>query len=188
MFSRFLMRRGELVYDTDMEAKILQNTDETLRNKIKAEFGEDIYNEAGLNRSKLAQIVFSDPARLKILTDFVHPAVKADFKKWVAENSNREFLFMECAILFEGNFEELVDKIIVVTAPLDVRIERVMRRDCVDEKSVRNRIRNQMPEAEKIKRADWVFDTDNAIMPHKRVDDFLKMIKNKQAPNPLKEE
>ena len=54
MFSRFLMRRGELVYDTDMEAKILQNTDETLQKKIKAEFGEEIYNEAGLIRSKLA--------------------------------------------------------------------------------------------------------------------------------------
>ncbi|NLO71713.1 MAG: dephospho-CoA kinase [Porphyromonadaceae bacterium] len=182
MFSRFLMRRGELVYDTDMEAKILQNTDETLQKKVKAEFGEDIYNEAGLNRSKLAKIVFSNPEKLKVLTGFVHPAVKEDFKKWVAKNSDRKFLFMECAILFEGKFEDLVDKILVVTAPLEVRIERVMKRDCVDEKSVRNRIRNQMPESEKIKSADWFFDTNNDIMPHKRVDDFLEML-NRLSPD-----
>lgn len=176
MFSRFLMRRGELVYDTDMEARILQNSDELLQNKIKAQFGEDIYNAAGLDRAKLASIVFADPAKLKILNSIVHPAVVDDFKKWVESNSNRQFLFMECAILFEGKFDVLVDKIVVVTAPQEVRIQRVMKRDCVSEENVMARIRNQISESEKIKLADWVFDTNNDELPHKRVDEFLERI------------
>ncbi len=176
MFSRHLMRRGELVYDTDMEAKILQNTNENLREKIKAEFGDDIYNSAGLDRAKLANIVFNDPSKLKVLTGIVHPAVIEDFKIWVEKNAERKFLFMECAILYEGKFDVLVDKVVLVTAPEDVRVDRVMNRDGVDEESVRARIRNQIPETEKMKKADWIFDTNNTIFPHQRVDDFLEML------------
>ena len=176
MFSRFLMRRGELVYDTDMEARILQNTDEKLMNNIKAEFGDDIYNQFGLDRPKLAKIVFSDPEKLRILNGIVHPAVVEDFKAWVQKNASRKFLFMECAILFEGKFDRLVDKIVVVTAPQEIRIKRVMARDCVKVEIVLARIRNQMDESEKIELADWTFDTDNEILPHLRVDDFLGML------------
>lgn len=176
MFSRFLMRRGELVYDTDMEARILQDSDESLQKRIKTEFGEDIYNASGLDRAKLANIVFADSSKLKLLNSIVHPAVVEDFKKWVEINSNRKLLFMECAILFEGKLDNLVDKIIVVTAPQEVRIQRVMKRDCVNEENVLSRIRNQMPEPEKIKLADWVFHTNNDELPHKRVDEFLEKI------------
>lgn len=176
MFSRFLLRRGELVYDTDMEAKILQNTDEILISKIKTEFGDDIYNEHGLNRQQLAKIVFPNPEKLQTLTGIVHPAVMEDFNQWIQKNASRKFLFMECAVLFEGKFDRLVDKIVVVTAPEEVRIQRVMKRDCVEEKSVLARIQNQMDESEKIKLADWVFDTNNDELPHIRVDKFLKML------------
>lgn len=176
MFSRFLMRRGELVYDTDMEARILQNTDEKLMNSIKAEFGDDIYNQHGLDRPRLAKIVFSNPEKLRILNGIVHPAVVEDFNAWVQKNASRKFLFMECAILFEGKFDRLVDKIVVVTAPQEVRVKRVMARDCVKEDSVLARMRNQMDESEKIELADWTFDTNNEILPYLRVDDFLGML------------
>ena len=175
-FSRYLMRKGELVYDTDLEAKILQNTSENLRNAIQAEFGEDVYNSAGLDRVKMAEIVFSDSTKLHLLNRIVHPAVIEDFLNWVKANSDRKFLFMECAILFEGKINTLVDKVVVVTAPEDVRIHRAMSRDCQTEANVRARIRNQMPDSEKMKLADWVFDTDNEIFPHERVDKFMKLL------------
>ena len=175
-FSRYLMRRGEMVYDTDLEAKIIQNSNEDLRKAIKAEFGDNVYHAAGLDRAKLAKIVFSEPAKLQLLNKIVHPAVVDDFLKWVKIHSDRKFLFMECAILFEGRFNTLVDKIVVVTAPENVRIHRVMMRDCQKEEDVYARIRNQMKDSEKIKLADWVFDTDNEIFPHKRVDDFIQML------------
>ena len=175
-FSRYLMRKGELVYDADLEAKILQNTSENLRNAIIAEFGEDVYNSAGLDRAKLAGIVFSDSTKLQLLNRIVHPAVVGDFLNWVKANSDRKFLFMECAILFEGKINTLVDKVVVVTAPEDVRIRRVMLRDCQTEVNVCARIRNQMQDSEKMKLADWVFDTDNEIFPHERVDEFMKLL------------
>ncbi|HHT23588.1 MAG TPA: dephospho-CoA kinase [Bacteroidales bacterium] len=175
-FSRHLAHCGELVYDTDLEAKVLQNTNESLIEKIKEHFGADIYNLSGLNRAKLAKIVFNNPEKLQVLNSIVHPAVIDDLKRWIKEHSDRKFLFMESAILFEVNLNTLMDKIVVITAPEDVRIARVMKRDGLDEESVRARIRNQMPEIDKIEKADWVFDTDNDILPSQRVDKFLKMI------------
>lgn len=179
MFSRFLMRRGELVYDTDIEARILQNTDDKLIAKIKAEFGDDIYNNYGLDRPKLAKLVFPNPDKLRILSEIVHPVVVDDFKLWIKKNGARKFLFMECAILFESNFDNLVDKVVVVTAPQEVRIQRVMKRDCIDEESVLARIKNQMDESKKVELADWAFDTNNEILPHIRVDNFLEMLYEK---------
>lgn len=174
MFSRFLMRSGELVYDTDLEAKILQNSDHKLIRDIKKVFGDDVYNSEGLDRAKLAKIVFPQPEKLKELTGLVHPAVKKDFKKWVKNHSERKFLFMECAILFEGKFDLLVDKIIVVTAPEEIRIARVMKRDNISEDAVRARIKNQIPEEKKIERADWIYDTNSSEFPNQRVDRFLE--------------
>ena len=85
---------------------------------------------------------------------------------------------MECAILFEGGFDELVDKIVVVTAPEDIRIKRVVKRDNVTEDLVLARIKNQWPDEEKITRADWVFDTDNNSFSCKRVDEFLTTLES----------
>lgn len=179
MFSRLLQRRGELVYDTDLEARILQDTDKTLIAKIKAEFGDDIYNIYGLDRPKLAKIVFPNPEKLRKLSKMVHPVVIDDFKLWVKKNGARKFLFLECAILFESKLNKLVDKVVVVTAPQEVRVQRVMKRDCVDEDSVLARMKNQMDESKKVELADWAFDTNNEILPHIRVDNFLKMLYEK---------
>lgn len=179
MFSRLLQRRGELVYDTDLEARILQDTDETLIAKIKAEFGDDIYSIYGLDRPKLAKIVFPNPEKLRKLSKMVHPVVIDDFKLWVKKNGARKFLFLECAILFESKLNKLVDKVVVVTAPQEVRVQRVMKRDCVDEDSVLARMKNQMDESKKVELADWAFDTNNEILPHIRVDNFLKMLYEK---------
>lgn len=176
MFANLLQERGELVYNTDLEAKKIQDTDKKLIENIKKEFGESIYTNHTLNRAKLAKIVFSDAEKLQKLNSLVHPRVKADFQKWVKKNSAKRFLFMECAILFEGKFEALVDKIVVVTAPEKIRIERVVNRDKISEESVRNRIKNQLQEEEKISRADWVFDTDNDELPSLRVNTFLEIL------------
>lgn len=176
LFSSHLLRRGEWVYNADVEAKRIQNLDMTVRQKIQEAFGRDIYTTDGLDRAKLAKIVFADPAKLQTLNSIVHPAVIADFERWVEQNSDRRYLFIESAILFEAHIQQLVDKVLVVTAPEPVRIKRVTARDGVSADAVRARMRYQLPEEEKIARADWVFDTSDTMLPHERVDLFLNML------------
>ena len=176
-FSRHLREEGMQVFDTDMEAKNLQNFCPLVREKVIAEFGHGVYNDGGLDRVKLAQIVFGNAEKLQKLNHIVHPEVKKKFREWVSAHVDQRFLFMECAILFEGGFNELVDKTVLVTAPVDVRIRRVMNRDQVTEELVLTRIRHQWPDEDKMKLADWTFNTDNNIDPTQRVDDFLKLLK-----------
>ena len=177
-FSRHLRELGLQVFDTDMEAKNLQNYCPVVRNKVIAEFGEGVYNANGLDRAKMAQIVFANADRLQKLNHIVHPEVKKKFYEWVMMHPGERFLFMECAILFEGGFNELVDKIVLVTAPIEERIRRVMNRDNVTAEHVMARIRNQWADEEKKRLADWTFDTNNDIFPSARVHDFLSMLEH----------
>ncbi len=177
-FCRLLVEKGELVYYTDKEGARIQEKNNEVVESIKKEFGEDIYNNGILQRSKLASIVFSDTNKLQKLNQIVHPAVICDFQQWVNQHSNRKYLFMECAILFEAQFTENVDKIVVVTASEEERIQRVMQRDNLSEKKVKERIDNQLSENYKIENSDWVFDTTHTIDPMENVENFLQLLEN----------
>lgn len=177
-FSHHLRQYGEMVYDSDSEARRLQNSNKEVIKAIKSEFGNDIYTEKNeLNRKALGEIVFSNPKKLEILNHIVHPAVKEDFSHWIKKHNTCSYLFMESAILYEANFDTIVDKVIVISAPLEVRIKRVMQRDKLDEKAVLARINNQIDEKIKIEKADWYYDTDNNLSPDKRVKLFLEKLK-----------
>ncbi|VBB43309.1 Dephospho-CoA kinase [uncultured Paludibacter sp.] len=175
-FSEFLRECGELVFDTDLEAKNIQDIDSKTIFEIKNLFGEKIYTEKGLDRVTVAKIVFNDKKKLYELNEIIHPKVKNRFKEWVKKHSDRKYLFMECAILYEAGFDAFVDKVVVVTAPEDIRIRRVILRDGLDEKQVRERIKNQIPDEEKITKANWVVNTDNCRKNIECVKDFLEMI------------
>ncbi|MFZ4582507.1 MAG: dephospho-CoA kinase, partial [Paludibacter sp.] len=137
-----LREAGYAVYDTDAAARRLQNENAEIRNKIIALFGAEAYTDNVLNRSYIAGIVFNQPEFLAKLNLIVHPAVRDDFKVWKKQHSSETMLFLECAILFEGEFNKLVDKIILVSAPQSIRIQRVMKRDGVTENQVLQRINN----------------------------------------------
>ncbi len=159
--SALLREKGFLVYDTDQEAKRLQNTNPDIRKKLINLFGDDIYNQENvLDRKKLAGIVFKQPDLLSKLNEIIHPEVKRDFLNWQEKHADEPFLFIESAILFEGGLKDFVDKIVVVTAPEDIRIQRVIKRDQTTATKVRERMAQQMPENEKIKLADIVLDSD----------------------------
>lgn len=158
--SKLLRDRGYFVYDTDLEAKRLQNENTVVRQKLIELFGDEIYSKNELNRKKLANLVFKDSNLLSKLNNIVHPIVRLDFKHWIELHKQERYLFVESAIMFESGFYELVDKIIVVTAPEEIRINRVVKRDHVTPEQVKARIANQIPEEEKIKRADIVLNSD----------------------------
>jgi dephospho-CoA kinase len=153
---------GVPIYDADSRAKSIMTTDGILVEQIKKEFGDLSYYEDGrLNREYLGDTVFNDSAKLKRLNELVHPRVGSDSEKWVEENASHPYLMREAALLFEsGSFKKL-NKIIVVTAPEQLRVKRVLQRDKQrTEKDVLAIIQNQMPEEEKIKKADFVIYND----------------------------
>jgi dephospho-CoA kinase len=145
---------GIPIYEADKRAKELQNQ-EPLKAKIEEVFGADIYIENELNRKALAQIVFSNNEKLEQLNQIVHPPVAIDFDNWLSKQSS-EYIIKEAAIIFEIKAESQYDKVILVTAPKDVRIGRVMQRDSVNKKDVEARIKNQLSDKEKIKKADFI--------------------------------
>ena len=156
-----LRAEGYAVYDSDKEARRLQNEHPGIVQPLKELFGSDIYTDHDLNRPALAKIVFGKKELLSQLNNIVHPIVKEDFTNWKADRSSHRLLFIESAILFESGFNALVNKIIVITASEEVRIKRVVKRDGACSEQVRARMANQLPEDVKIKQADFVIHSDD---------------------------
>jgi dephospho-CoA kinase len=152
---------GIPVYYADSRAKWLMVNDRQLINSIKNLLGTRAYLPDGsLNRSYISQLVFNDQSLLSQLNALVHPAVAEDTLKWHNEQREVPYTLKEAALLFESGSHLHLDKIIAVTAPEPLRIQRVMQRDDVSEAQVRSRIDKQMPEAEKIARADYIIYND----------------------------
>ncbi len=158
--SHFLEIRGFPVYDSDWRAKQLMQNDQSLRESLVTEFGSSIYINDRLNRQYLSSLVFDKPDRLNTLTHLVHPAVKTDFLIW-ADRQHSPMVFLESAILFESAFSLLMDKVMIVTAPLELRISRIIQRDGVTKEDVLQRLKNQWSDEKKVSMADYVIINDD---------------------------
>lgn len=161
---------GGAVYSADIRAKELMASDGALKCDIQVLFGREAYLENGtLNRSYLAERIFRHPDLRKKLNGLVHPAVAKDFDRWAAEQEQIEagnihrpaYLVEEAAILIESGAAQKMDRIVVVTAPEELRIARVMKRDQTDRASAEARIRAQISETERLKHADHVLIADD---------------------------
>jgi dephospho-CoA kinase len=165
---RIFKTLGIAIYDADSRAKELMTTDGILIHEIKKEFGNLSYHPDGkLDRSFLARMVFQDDARLKKLNELVHPRVAIDYQHWV-EDQKSPYVIREAALLYETGADKLVDFMMVVSAPESVRVARVLKRDVHrTEADVKAIMARQMPEEEKIKRADAVIINDDrqALLP-----------------------
>ncbi|GAA4170076.1 dephospho-CoA kinase [Sphingobacterium ginsenosidimutans] len=150
---------GIPVYNADEEAKRLMNTDVRIKEKLIAQFGEATYKDGLLDRGFLANMVFSDKNKLELLNSIVHPVVIQEAKDW-AERQTTRYSLKEAALLFEsGSYKEL-DYTILVTAPMDIRIQRVIERDGATEQQVQERINKQLSDEEKLQLADFVIVND----------------------------
>lgn len=150
---RLFQARGVAVYDTDAAAKRLMVEQPALREAIIRQFGAESYLEDTLNRSYLAQRVFSDTEQRVQLNSLVHPAVIADFEQWAEEQAG-EYVILESAILFEAGLDKHVDRTVAVLAPERLRIERTMQRDKTSEEQVRSRMAAQADDDTLRARAD----------------------------------
>lgn len=150
------------IYDADTAAKELMTTDKELVASIMRAFGEAAYHKNGeLNRSYLAQNVFNERGHVELLNNLVHPRVGLHYQEWVKQHKTAPYVIKEAALLYESGSYRQLDKIIVVFAPKEVRIERTLQRDLHRSKEqVLAIIDKQWDEAEKIEKADFVIYND----------------------------
>ncbi len=154
---------GIPIYYADDRAKWLMVNSPALQTGIINLFGKESYDEEGqLNRAYIGGIAFKHPKKLQKLNALVHPAVFVDGENWQQEQLALQFPYTlkEAALLYESGSHKFLDKMIVVTAPEELRIERVMKRDGLDKEAVQDRIARQMPEAEKVAQADYIITND----------------------------
>ena len=180
--AKFIEEMGFPVYYSDDRAKEIVNDDEVLKNNIKELLGEEAYDENGFyNKKYVSGIVFNDDEMRLQLNALIHPAVKIDFENWV-ENQNSEFVFKETALVFELKLNESCYKSVLVTADDNIRIKRVMDRDQKTYREIEAIIDKQMPEKDKIKRADFVIYNNEGIDELKAATE--KMMVNLQEVSP----
>jgi dephospho-CoA kinase len=154
---RMFQDLGVDCYITDIEAKKLMNSSKVIKRKLIEEFGEKAYNSKGLNRSFIANIVFQNPKKLDTLNSIVHPRVHNHFKKFT-KKAKSAYVIYESAILFENNGHKNCNYTITITAPIEVRIQRILNRDTTTRVAILNRMKNQFSDKEKIEKSDFVIE------------------------------
>ncbi|MCL9770107.1 dephospho-CoA kinase [Flavobacterium sp. HXWNR69] len=174
--ANYIASKGIPVYIADEEAKKIMERDD-VKQKIQELFSESILNDDNsLNRKRIAEQVFNNPQKLKELNAIVHPEVHLHFQNWIKEHKNFPFIIKEVAILFETGGNKQCDKIILITAPEELRIQRATKRDNVDRATIVSRMKNQLPEAEKEFLSDYVVHNIDLQTTFKEVDVILKKL------------
>ena len=157
---------GIPVYIADNEAKALMNRSKVIKRKLIQLFGELAYIDGELNRPFLASKIFNDKTLLLKMNAIVHPKVASHFKRWLKKQDTL-YVIKEAAIIFENNLESQYNYIITVVADEDLRIARVMKRDKASKEKIKSIIKNQLPDADKIMKSNFVI-TNNELESAKR--------------------
>ena len=155
---------GIPVFEADIEAKKLYETNNIIKQGLVEIFGKNIYNQNNtLNRVMLANLIFNDDNLLEKVNLLVHPEVRNEFENW-KKKQDSPYLIHEAAILFESGFYKMMDQSILVTAPEELRIERVSKRDNVSPEVVIKRMKKQWTDDEKRKLASFELVNDNKCL------------------------
>jgi dephospho-CoA kinase len=170
---------GVSVFYADLEAHRIRTKPE-ISEQIVRHFGSKILTENQIDKRKLANVIFNDETALRWINDFLHPLVEQAFEEWCksVETDNYpslpKFVIMESALIFEAKFERLFDKIIVVNAPEDLRISRVVKRENISKQEVLQRMSKQISADEKRKRADIIIENDEQYSLIEQVQKIIK--------------
>lgn len=158
--SRLLEVMGIPVYISDIETRRLMVADESIRRGLTSLLGENVYIGENLNKPLLTSYLFGSAEHAAQVNAIVHPRVKDDFRLWCSARSIYPWVGIESAILLEAGFRGEVDKVVMVYAPLEVRIQRAVSRDASSRELIEQRIRRQMDDEEKRRMADYVIVND----------------------------
>ena len=157
---------GIPVYYADDAARRIMNEDESLKAEITRQFGEESYKDGKLNREYLASIVFHDKKKLSVLNALVHPATIRNSNQWMKQQKT-PYAIREAALIFESGVQGQLDYVIGVCAPVELRIERAMKRDGLTREQVMDRMDRQINETIKMRLCDFVIVNDGkkAVIP-----------------------
>jgi dephospho-CoA kinase len=171
--AKYFASKGIPVYIADDEAKKVMLSPAVIKEIGKA-FGEEVLTDGVPDKKKLADVVFNDPEKLQLLNSIIHPKVREHFYEWVQQQKDAVFVIKEAAILFESGSYKDCDKIILVTAPLGVRIKRVMERDNISREKVLERIANQWDDEKKGEMSDYIINNISLEEATKEADKIVK--------------
>lgn len=175
---RLMNLMGIPVYTSDDRSKHLMVSDEVIRRELTALLGSDAYKEGMPNKPLLASYLFASPDNAARINSIVHPRVKADFRRWVADFRDSEPLVaIESAILLEAGFASEVDVVLMVYAPFEVRVVRAMHRDAASREQIESRIRSQMDDEEKRRKAHHLIVNDGKTPLIPQVLSFISLLK-----------
>lgn len=175
--ANYIAAKGIPVYIADAEAKKIMDDAEVIQ-EVQKLFDANVILDSGLlDRAAIAKIVFVDKERLNALNKLIHPKVKHHFKEWLKHHKNEKFIIKEVAILFESGGDKECDKVILVTAPLETRIKRTVKRDKVDVEAVKARIKNQLSDEEKKLKSDYIIENISLNKTFSQVDKIIEILK-----------
>lgn len=156
--ARIFASLGIPVYDADRAAKRLLLTDDNIRHRITEHFGEASYKNGQYNKQHIAEIVFNNDDKLKLLNAIIHPATINDANNWFLHQTAAPYAIKEAALIFESGSEKYLDIVIGVFAPEDIRIQRIVERENTTAAHVITRMKKQMHEDEKMGRCNYVIN------------------------------
>ncbi|MFT6245692.1 MAG: dephospho-CoA kinase [Salibacteraceae bacterium] len=170
--SKIFESLGFSVFNSDLEAKRIINNNAEVRRELIALFGTEIFTEKGLNRELLAQQIFSENSLREAVNKIVHPRVRVAFDRFCSSDSN-SLIFNESAILIETGAYKQFEKILLITANVECRIQRVMSRDSISREQVRSRIDNQWSDDKKRDFSDFEIKNDDSQPLLIQVENFI---------------
>lgn len=156
------------VYYADLRARVLTETSSSLKQRIISLLGPESFNSQGYNRKYVANIVFSDKEKLARLNAIVHPAVNSDFEQWLITCKKFSYVVKEAALLFESGSNKKMDYTIYINAPVELRANRVIKRDGLSKSEIISRIKNQTPAGKIMPLTDRAIENDDKqlVLPH----------------------
>lgn len=173
--ANILQQMGFPVYDSDSRAKALTQTNADIRQQLTAMFGDNLFKNNVLDKKALSQLIFSSDKNLKAVNAIIHPVVVGDFATWTTRQ-NAAAVFLESAILMESGLYQKMDKIILVTTPEKLRIDRVMKRSQLSEKEIQQRMQMQKTEETLADKADFVILNDEKHLLIPQVHSILQKL------------
>ena len=155
--SDYLIAKGYTIIDADKLGHVALTSND-IKRKLAEKFGDEILENNEINREKLGKLVFGNNDNLKILNSIIHPEIKELILKLQEEHKDEDLVFLDIALLYEANFVDLVEKVIVVYADEEVQLERLMTRNSLLKEEALKRIESQMSPQEKASLGDFVIN------------------------------